>query len=99
MIEILEGFPSEGRVTINGYLVPGLAAVTMADGQIALTLDRRFLIIAPREECERWIWFVATAMALGAGYSCFGENSTPANPYKRLFTGIEAPPDVVASAA
>lgn len=99
MVEILEGFPPEGRVVVDGYLVPHLSAITQADGQIALCLDRRFLLIAPREECDRWIWFVANAMAIGAGYSCFGENSVPMHPYKVQVHAIGAISEPVTPAA
>ena len=97
MADILEGFPSEGRVVVDGYLVPCLAAATMADGSIRLTLDCRLEIIVRGECLDQWLWFVANAMAIGAGYSCFGEHSVPVHPYRVRYTGIEAPSDPVVS--
>lgn len=98
-VKVLEGFPPEGRVTVDDYLVPHLSATTLKDGSVSLVLDRRFEVIVSREECDRWLPFLANAMAYSAGYSCFGKNSAPVNNYKCLFTGIEAPADPVVSAA
>jgi hypothetical protein len=69
------------RLTSGGYDVPLLAAGI--DGErVNLFLDRRFGIETTKEECARWIPFLANAMAIAAGYSCHGENSQSINPYK-----------------
>jgi hypothetical protein len=93
-VQILDDFPPEVRLAIDGYLVPNISATALSDGMVSLVLDRRFEIIASRDEVERWLWFVANAMAIGGGYSCFGENSIPIHPYRLQFTGINASDDV-----
>jgi hypothetical protein len=71
------------RVTVNGYRVPYISAVRH-DGLISLTLDERFgCDIADDDQATPIIDFIANAMAVAAGYSCFGENSQELNPYRR----------------
>lgn len=89
-VELVGPFVEEWRVVLDGYEVPNLSAIVRKDGGIMLSLDHRFLIEGPREEVEKWIWIVANAMAIGAGYSCHGENCTPINPFKVRMTGIGA---------
>lgn len=76
-------FVEEWRVSIDGYPIPKLTAIVRQDGNIMLCLDGRFGIDGTPEECAKWLWIVANAMAIGAGYSCFGENSVKdPNPFK-----------------
>ncbi|RZO83015.1 MAG: hypothetical protein EVA65_15860 [Oceanococcus sp.] len=70
------------RLVIDGYEVPMIRLQPRDDGKWALSLDERFGIDATEEELDRWGWFVANAMAIAAGWSCHGENSTTPNPYK-----------------
>lgn len=85
-------FTEEWRISIDGYRVPNITAIVREDGNIMLALDHRFLIEGTPEECAKWLWFVANAMAIGAGYSCFGENSVKdPNPFKVGMMGITMP--------
>lgn len=72
------------QVTLDGYLVPDVRVMERPDtGQWNVTLDGRYGIVAENlEELQRWMWIVANAMALGAGYSCHGENSQMHNPHQ-----------------
>ena len=82
-IEFIGPFEAESVVSCHGYQVPNLTVIDQGGGTIRLRLDRRFEIEAPKEEVERWIWFIANAMAVSSGYSCFGENSVKEpNPFK-----------------
>lgn len=92
-VELLEGFPPEGRITVGDYLVPHLSAVTMDGGIIMVILDRRYEILVPRDEFDRWLWFVANCMAVAAGYSSFGERSREANAYRLLYTCFAEAPE------
>lgn len=86
-LEIIGPFP-DYRVTIDGYEVPDLRAVRV-NGMISMTLDHRFGCDIPDDEhAHSIIWFIANVMAVAAGYSCFGENAKPANPFKCRMTGI-----------
>lgn len=80
------------EVTIDGYQVPKLKALKRKgaqDGIITLVLDGRFAIDIPDDQLDPWLWLVANAMAIGAGYSCFGENSVKdPNPFKVKLLGL-----------
>lgn len=80
------------RVIHEERRVPHLRAFQTGPTMWSLVLDGRFGIDGTEEECKKWVWFVANAMAVAAGYSCFGEESGPINPFKpgRL-VGIEMP--------
>jgi hypothetical protein len=39
-------------------------------------------VYASLDEIERWMPFVANAMAIASGFTCHGENSQPSNPFK-----------------
>jgi hypothetical protein len=86
-LEIIGPF-MDYRVTIDGYEVPRLRAVRH-DGLISMTLDHRFGCDIPDDKnAHSIIWFIANVMAIGAGYSCFGQNAHPANPFKCRLTGM-----------
>ncbi len=55
-------------VAVDGYEVPKLEATIHSGDQDG--------------ECRKWASLIAHAMAIGAGYSCHGENSTKMNPFK-----------------
>jgi len=79
--EIIGPF-EENRVVVNGCAVPGLTANHRPDGTIELIIDRRLAIDIPESLFNQVAWLVANALAIGAGYSCHGENSRIANPYQ-----------------
>jgi hypothetical protein len=86
-LEIIGPF-SDYRVAVDGYEVSRLRAVRH-DGLISMTLDHRFGCDIPDDKnALSVIWFIANLMAIGAGYSRFGENAQPANPFKCRLTGI-----------
>lgn len=85
MLEILPKRSPGHQVTIDGYDVPRLEVAEDAEtGTWHVVYDGRFGIVAENiEELQRWLWIVANAQAVGAGYSCHGENSIyRPNPHK-----------------
>jgi len=76
------------RIMVDGYLVPKITAVKIEENLWNITLDERYGITAPGEEIQKWMWIVANAMAIGAGYSCFGENSQIINQYSIKAIGL-----------
>lgn len=86
MIDFLP--PRESReVTLDGFAVPRIEAREVNDGiDCNIFLDRHFGITVPAHCAAEVIWLIANAMAIGAGYSCHGENSQRVNPFKvRVF--------------
>jgi hypothetical protein len=90
--EFVGPFAADYRVVAGGYAVPHLT-MFRSDEKVCLVLDHRFgTEDVSEEEAQRWIPFIAHAMAVAAGYSCHGENCTPVNPYKVQMTGLDALP-------
>lgn len=91
MLGVLPARAPGHAVTIDGYAVPNVeVAENAATGQWHVTYDGRFSIVASDlEELQRWLWMVAQAQAVGAGYSCHGANSVyRPNPHKVKVMGI-----------
>jgi len=74
--------------TVDGYKVPFVELRKVDENNWDLLLDGRFSVQASGDEIQRWLWIVANAMAISAGYSCFGENSKKLNPYKRKIISL-----------
>lgn len=91
MIEYLD-FMEGSRIVLNGHEVPRLRAFKKPH-VVSLVLDNRFGLDVPPNLAEPVVSFIANALAIGAGYSCFGENSSIANPYKVRMMGIEINPE------
>lgn len=92
MIALLPTRNPGHEVTIDGYLLPNIE-VTEREGRYSVLLDRRFLIEGCAfDELQRWLWIVANAQAIGAGYSCHGENSQAVNPHKVQCVRVDVPP-------
>jgi hypothetical protein len=92
-VSFIGPFQEQWKVSLGGYRLPMVSAIPQEDGNICLSLDERYLIEGTPEECAKWLWFVANAMAIGAGYSCFGENSSKdPNPFKVQMARIALPP-------
>lgn len=71
------------KVTIDGFAVPRIEARETDNGvNCDICLDHRFGISVPAVYANEVIWLLANAMAIGAGYSCHGENSVPRNEFK-----------------
>lgn len=69
------------KLTINGFKIPHLTG-RLIDGMWHFNLDGRFACDVPEMYGLGAAWMIANAMAVGAGYSCFGENSQLLNPFK-----------------
>lgn len=85
--QIIGPFLTEFKLAVDGYLVPYITACKTDggenDGQLHLTVDGRFgVTCADEAEAQKWVWFIANAMAVTAGYSCHGEYCQPSNPFK-----------------
>lgn len=85
---------SEWRIKLDGYGVPKLTGRADDQGMFHLCLDHRFGIEVPEQYAHQVAWLVANALAIGAGYSCFGDNSQIANPFKCRMTGINLSSDI-----
>ena len=85
MIEVLPPRAPGREVAIDGFLVPRVEVVEdPATGLWCLFLDRRYgTPPVDIDELHRWLPVIANALAIGAGYSCHGENSVwRPNPHK-----------------
>lgn len=83
---VIGPFPKRSHVVINGHLVPHLSITTIQssgpdDGMFNLHLDNRWVLSCTQEELDKWADFIANAMAVAGGYTCFGEGSKPRNPF------------------
>jgi hypothetical protein len=78
------------EVIVDGFAVPNLEARESKDGlSCDIMLDHRFGVTVPANLAQQVIWLIANAMAIGAGYSCHGENSTEVNPFKVRVSEID----------
>lgn len=84
--------PEYHVAVIDGYLVPHIKLVPKTgadDGKTEIHLDERFIYIVDTSDLDVFLHLMANAMAIAAGYSCFGENSVKdPNPFKVRMTGI-----------
>ena len=79
------------RVRVGNFEVPYIEAHKTKDGW-SLTLDHRFGVDMSDDELQRFMWWIANAMAIAAGYTSFGENSKPSNPFKTQLVGLNIDP-------
>ena len=82
-VEIHGPFLPEYFVTLNGYRVPFLTVHPLDDGRYSVTIDRRFGIHLPvtKDELDNWMPILTNAMAVAAGYPCFGADVKKMNPF------------------
>jgi len=81
--------PVGRRIVVGGVPVPNLVGLETHNGTRAeFILDDRFSLTVPTEYSEAVAWFVAQAMAVAAGYTAFGVDSKPANPFSRRMVCI-----------
>lgn len=70
--------PEYSYVTIDGVKIPYIKLVPGKDendGKLEIYLDNRFVyILEDTGDRDTWLNLLANAMAIAAGYSCFGEN-------------------------
>lgn len=69
------------KLTLDGYRIPRLAG-RVIDGRWHFTLDERYGVDVPERDGTGVAMMIANALAIGAGFSCFGENSQPSNEFK-----------------
>lgn len=75
-------------VTLDGYLVPHLKVRIKGD-EVFFSLDDRFgITVKNTNDIDQWIYLIANAMAIAAGYTCFGEGAKLTNPYQRKLIGL-----------
>ena len=82
------GNPYPYRMTIDGYQIPYIKGHKKEDGNWILCLDGRYEIDTTEDEINRWLRWVANAMAIAAGYNSFGEHANLSNPFKRKLIGL-----------
>ena len=83
------------RIVVDGYQVPRLTG-RLTDGVWHFTFDNRFGCEVPEKHGCEVAWMIANAQAVGAGFSCFGENSQPLNEFKCRLLGLGVAPDIEA---
>ncbi|MFT9115439.1 MAG: hypothetical protein ABF443_15310 [Acetobacter malorum] len=83
MLEYAEQ-PISTKIRIDGYEVPHIMGLETNHGTTShFTLDGRYGLTIPSEYAEDVITFVAHAMAVASGYSCFGPAGMKLNPFQR----------------
>ena len=80
------------KLSVDGYKVPYVTArpLDVKRTRWHLDLDGRFQIEIGEENFQDFIWFLANAMAISAGYSCHGENCVPMNLFKTQMIGLSS---------
>lgn len=81
------------EISINGVVVPKVEVYRVDTNKWTLVLDRRFVIDTTKAEMDNWVWIVAYAYAIGAGYTHFGPNAKKAKPWGGQLIGVEINPD------
>jgi hypothetical protein len=87
-----------GCVLVDGHRVPNIEVWRhkggSTDGQLSVSLFRHGAVfftidVTDEAEVQRWLPLLANAMACAAGFTSFGANSLPMNPYgcKARFLG------------
>jgi hypothetical protein len=74
-------------VLIGGRAVPFLHAKPMDGGKVDLTLDRRFGLLLSVAEAERFVPFLAHAIAVALGYAAHpdaNEDPSPRLPFPQV---------------
>jgi hypothetical protein len=74
-------YPSS-RVSLDGYLVPNLRATKVGDFEYNLIVGNRYAALIHVDDLEDYVFLLANAMAIAAGYTSHGKHSRRANPYK-----------------
>ena len=94
--EFIGPFTEKHKVSVDGCVVRGLTVEPCDNGEWWLVLDGRFGVQAPEEELKKYIWLIANALAIGAGYTYHGPNAKISNPFAVQIMGIS--PEVAKSA-
>lgn len=83
---------SDFVVVLEGKPVPNISASLNSDGGWSIVLDDRYCFpfrVMDDETLEQMFALLANAMAVAAGFSCFGVDSRVINPYRKY----PMPPD------
>lgn len=66
-------------VVVDGWSVPLLEAEPLPGGRVTLSIDRRFALTMSLSESERFIPFLAQAIAVALGFPCHpsGDDEKP----------------------
>ena len=84
--------PEWSYAVIDGYKVPHIRLLPLKgenDGRTEIHLERGGQCwIIDDHELDVVLHLLATAMAVAAGYTCHGEHSEPANPFKVRMTSL-----------
>jgi hypothetical protein len=75
-------------VVVQGRQVPFLRATPLDGGQVDLTLDRRFALVLSVSEAERFVPFLAHAIAVASGFTAHPgaerDGPSPRHPFPRV---------------
>lgn len=85
------------RVSLDGYVVPGLdGRLEEETGLWHFMLDQRWGCVVPQQYASGVAFLIANALAIGAGFNCFGEHSQPDDPnrFKCKINCIAAVPEI-----
>ncbi len=66
----LHGPYDEHRVTVDSWTVPFVTASPMNGGRVNLSLDQRYGLVLTVAELDRFMPFLADAIAIALGYTC-----------------------------
>lgn len=75
------------KLRLDGFRIPKLEG-QLNNGMWYFALDERFACEVPEIYGQGVATMIANAIAIGAGYSCFGKNSQPSNPFQCRIHGI-----------
>ena len=76
-------------LAIDGYMIPFIKARQNEDKSWTLLLDDRFAVdITDENELNKWIWWIADAMAISAGWTAFGKDGKRSNPFQTRIFGL-----------
>lgn len=81
------------KVVIDGYIVPGLLGC-LKDGEWHFSLEGFYSVSVPELYGHSVAIMIAQAMARAAGYTCFGKDSKPLNPFSRRAFYLGAAPEI-----
>ena len=74
-------------VVVDGRRVPYVEATPLDGGRVDLTLDRRYGLVLSVDEAERFLPFLANAIAIAAGFTCHPtterDGPLPSHPFPR----------------
>jgi len=76
-------------VIVSGHAVPFLTATPRRDDAVVLSLDRRFRIDLSWDEAQRFVPFLADAIAVALGYSCHPCEEAPEPPPRRAAARVQ----------